>query len=208
MRCFPNLSCLCVLIVKLNSLRDLFWIPDYMDSCISVYLGSVMELYEALLVVSCLPDFLLEPCFLALVAACVRINWSLPCFTGLLWQENPPPFSLGYWMCQLIMSMGGEDLLPGSPVECALRSGWEVTNGWPLWLGESTDSIFKQGCSVGSLTRQGCWLCSIVTWGALAVLCSYMCGQAESLAVFLGRVVPLVGCHGWAGFWAGFCHPP
>lgn len=47
------------------------------------------------LVVSCLPDFFLEPCFLALVVACVS-HWSLlPCFTGLLWQGKSITFYLG-----------------------------------------------------------------------------------------------------------------
>ena len=106
-------------------------------------------------------------------------------------RENPSPLSLGYGMCQLIMSVGGQDLLPGSPAECALRSGSGVTNGWPLWLGESTDSIFRQGCSVGSLTRQGCWLCSMVTWGISCALQLPVVRQSHWLCSLAGW------CPGW-----------
>lgn len=67
--------------------------------------------------------------------------------------------------------------------------GVGVTNGWPLWLGESTDSILRQGCSVGSLTRQGCWLCSMVTWGVSCAL-----------------QLPAVRQSHWLCSLAGWCH--
>ena len=96
------------------------------------------------------------------------------------------------------MSMGRQDLLLGSPAECALRSGWGVTNGWPLWLGESTDSIFRQGCSVGSLTRQGCRLCSMVTWGISCALHYLWSGRVTGCVPWQGGA--LVGFHDWAEF--------
>ena len=94
MHCFPNFVQLSV--CSYSSLNKRFILNSRLySSCISIYLGSAMERYQVLLVVSCLPDFFLEPCFLALVAACVS-NWPpLPCFTGLLWQGKSITFELG-----------------------------------------------------------------------------------------------------------------
>lgn len=122
-------------------------------------------------------------------------------------RENPPPFSLGYWVCQLVMSMCGEDLLPGSPVECALRSGWGLPMaglyGWVSQLTPYSGRAAQWAPWPGRVAGCAPWL-----HGALAVLCSYLrsgrvtgCvpwqGGATGWMPWLGRVLSWVLRHSW-----------
>lgn len=150
-------------------------------------------------------SFLFWTLFPALVASVVElIGLSSMFYRWLCFAGKTPPSSLGYWVSA-----------------CHVHA---KTCCYPSWVCSEVGVwglprlAFMVGVRSIRLHIQAGLLSG--PWpqaGLLAVLHSYMgvscalqqlCGQAESLAVFLGRVVPLVGMPCWAGFWAGFCHHP